>query len=496
VLTLKAALGIEVDPKLIVVPGRVLTSPNVRYSDGAAAYLRSGSWNMNNVKFTSETTLSNWTYLLISAQGSRDPWDNPASLERTIDGLTVTLRKFGVNASPCIRGRRIAVNPGSPEEDIDQVIHEFTSTPEKVPPKLILVILPFMNSAIFNRVKLTCDVKEGILCVCVLASKFAAAKEQYHANVALKFNLKLGGQNQSLGNQDLGVIAEGKTMVVGLDVTHPAPGSSSKAPSVAGIVASINANLGQWPADLRIQTGRQEMVADLSSLFKSRLKLWQKHNGALPENVLLYRDGVSEGQYNIVLEQELPALREVSHELYSASMQEQGLPHLTIVIVGKRHNTRFYPTNKENADRSSNPQNGTIVDRGVTEARNWDFFLQAHTALQGTARPAHYYIIYDEIFRSRRIPPHFTTVADVLEDLTHKMCYLFGRATKSVSICPPDYYADILCERARCYLGGIMNLSSSPGGSVLSGQTGQSSQIVDQSLVRVHENVKDAMFYI
>jgi eukaryotic translation initiation factor 2C len=77
------------------------------------------------------------------------------------------------------------------------------------------------------------------------------------------------------------------------------------------------------------------------------------------------------------------------------------------------------------------------------------------------------------------------------------MCYLFGRATKAVSICPPAYYADLACERARCYLGGLMDSSSgSPGASIASGQTGHSGQTVDMSLVKIHDNVKDSMFYI
>src|SRR5690349_20749659 len=98
-------------------------------------------------------------------------------------------------------------------------------------------------------------------------------------------------------------------------------------------------------------------------------------------------------------------------------MTKKGLPNFTIVIVGKRHNTRFYPTKKEDADSSShNPQNGTVVDRGITQAALWEFYLQAHTAIKGTARPAHYVVVYDEIFQHRKISPPFQTTADVLED--------------------------------------------------------------------------------
>jgi hypothetical protein len=203
---------------------------------------------------------------------------------------------------------------------------------------------------------------------------------------------------------------------------------------------------------------------------------------------------VSEGQYDLVLEHELPDLRKACQELYPAESTKQGIPHITIIIVGKRHNTRFYPTDKRDSDRSSNPQNGTVVDRGVTEARNWDFFLQAHTAIQGTARPAHYYIIYDEIFRNRTVQAPFRNPADALEDVTHNLCYLFGRATKAVSICPAAYYADLVCERARRYLSGVFD--PSPGTSPTASVTGQPPVIADPNLVTIHPNVRDTMFYI
>ena len=61
-------------------------------------------------------------------------------------------------------------------------------------------------------------------------------------------------------------------MVVGIDVTHPSPGSSSNAPSVAAIVASIDSTLAQWPTELRIQGARQEMVSAMGDMFKGRLR--------------------------------------------------------------------------------------------------------------------------------------------------------------------------------------------------------------------------------
>jgi eukaryotic translation initiation factor 2C len=75
--------------------------------------------------------------------------------------------------------------------------------------------------------------------------------------------------------------------------------------------------------------------------------------------------------------------------------------------VGKRHHTRFYPTSKDHADinprdpskGSYNTVPGTVVDRHVTGYGDkvWDFYLQPHKALQGTARPSHYIVIKNEM---------------------------------------------------------------------------------------------------
>jgi eukaryotic translation initiation factor 2C len=487
-----------VNPRLITVLGRVLTAPHVKYGGGKVATTKFGSWNMQSIQFSTKANLSTWTYLQISVEGSRDAWRNEQEVRSTMDDFKAKLRELGIDAKDYTPGLQFTLVAANVEGQIDALIHRFVSHPSRPPPKLLLVIIPYVDTTIYNRIKFACDVKEGLRNVCVVASKFSKPRnDQYFANVALKFNLKLGGRNQLVDNLKLGVIAEGKTMVVGIDVTHPSPGSSSAAPSVAGIVASVDHWLAQWPADLRIQTARQEMVSGLDSMLKSRLYLWAKYNkGAYPENVLVYRDGVSEGQYNSVLDQELPLLRKACEEVYPAGATKNRFPRISIIIVGKRHHTRFYPTKKEEADRSSNPQNGTIVDRGVTEARNWDFFLQAHTAIQGTARPAHYFIVLDEIFRDRKVQAPFANAADALEDLTHNMCYLYGRATKAVSICPAAYYADLVCERARCYLSRLFDATpgATPAGSVVEGAGGGAGPDPDD--LRIHENVRDTMFYI
>jgi eukaryotic translation initiation factor 2C len=78
---------------------------------------------------------------------------------------------------------------------------------------------------------------------------------------------------------------------------------------------------------------------------------------------------------------------------------------------------------------------------------DFDFYLQAHSGLQGTVKPTHYVVIYDES----------SLTADMVQQGVHAASYLYARATKAVSLVPPAYYADIVCEQARFWIHGFLN---------------------------------------
>lgn len=455
------------------------------YRQNKSARLEHGGWNIIGQQVITGGRLDHWGVLIISVRGR--PKNRILGNENVItQKFRTALVTAGMAANVADKVKPLDVN-SSDDPEIDSTIEGASKVCQ-----LIFVVIPARDPVLYKRIKRAGDVKFGVHTVCMDANKLLKPDHQlaaYLANVALKVNLKLGGDNHLVGLERNGIISEGKTMIVGIDVTHPSPGSAKEAPSVAGMVASVDKSLGQWPASLRIQTPTQEIVDGLKSMLKSHLALWRKKNKTLPENILVYRDGVSEGQYELVLIKEVSGLRDACEEMYPPPDQKKGLPRLTVVIVAKRHHTRFYPTKEADADKYSNPEPGTVVDRGVTEARNWDFFMQAHSALKGTARPAHYYVVCDEIFTTRKAPPPFRNVADVLEDLTHRLCYMYGRATRSVSICMPAYYADIVCERARCYLSHLYDQADSPS-------TAGNAPTARAEDVEVHPKLADSMFYI
>jgi eukaryotic translation initiation factor 2C len=68
-----------------------------------------------------------------------------------------------------------------------------------------------------------------------------------------------------------------------------------------------------------------------------------------------------------------------------------------LMCVLKRHNTRFFPTDHNESDDNGNPHCGLVTDERITYENAYDFYFQSHQCLQGTARPAHYVVLVDEI---------------------------------------------------------------------------------------------------
>ena len=79
------------------------------------------------------------------------------------------------------------------------------------------------------------------------------------------------------------------------------------------------------------------------------------------------------------------------------------------------------------------------------------------------------------------------------------MCYMFGRSTTAVSICPPAYYADILCERGRCYIHEVYNDS---GTNITDREKIKAARVTTWKKAvadwgeGIHPNLKNTMFYL
>ncbi|KAJ2990784.1 hypothetical protein NUW58_g2785 [Xylaria curta] len=480
--------GIQVGDRLLTVQGRELSPPTIVYKDVKPAggtkhvAVREGEWNMENVRvYKPGKRIDRWFWISID-EGYRAHQGHDQVLESMRKWISF-LQSQGIDiANAPLNGTTQVTVQRSPEDAIRAVFKEM----QKQNPQFAFVVLPGRKTdqRIYNEVKRLGDTEFGYHTQNVLRLNLTKNNPQLFANLGLKINLKMGGVNHKL-KDDLPILKQGRTMIAGYDVTHPTnlAGDTKGLPSFVGMVASVDHDLGQWPGTAWKQSGRVEMLDQrLEEQFTEHLKLYRKHSQVLPQNIIIYRDGVSEGQFQQVLEKELPFIRKACEQTYPASQR----PKITVIVSVKRHQTRFYPTDPKNMVRSRNIKNGTVVDRGVTQAATWDFFLTAHKGLQGTSRPAHYTVLYDEVFRG--LSPN--EAANQLEKLTYELCHVFGRATKAVSIVPPAYYADILCTRKRCYHSALFDTSDTRS-TVSSTSTEQ-----DGPAFNIHQNLAGSMFYI
>ena len=229
-----AAFGVGVDSKMIVIKGRLLAAPSLTLGGNVSFTPTAASWNLLNKKLATPVTVTKWSFLRLGGA----PFE-----ENHIKFFRGALKNCGLGEEYPLNPRGFyAPLPGS-EDANDAEIQKVFNAMSQAKVKIVLVILPFAGKTTYDRVKYWGDVRTGIHSVCVLAKKLDMGKT-YYANVALKFNLKCGGINQLLPEQ-LGFLNEGRTMVVGIDVTHPAPKDMIGHPSIAAVVASIDSHYGR-----------------------------------------------------------------------------------------------------------------------------------------------------------------------------------------------------------------------------------------------------------
>ncbi|ESK91292.1 argonaute-like protein [Moniliophthora roreri MCA 2997] len=434
---------------------RVLAPPTLRYGPGskqATIVPRNGAWNMIDKKFSKPMSIFNWIVVIYEQKKRFDP----VAAGEMIKGLAAGCTSTGMsvqNDNPLVFWENGQGRIADQLRSAGLRARETGVRGKKVGPNLIVVVLPEDGNEIYTAVKHFGDIKQGVATQCVKSGKAFRAKPQYWANVALKINVKLGGINLIPDPSSVAVLTDphNPTIVMGADVIHPAPGSDGR-PSFTALVSNVDSDTAKYIANSQVQTSRQEMIDDLQQMARSNIAnymnyrtLVEKQRSAAPTRIIFYRDGVSEGQFAQVLEQELPRLR--------AACEEQKIkPKITIIVVGKRHHVRFFPSTSQDQDpKSGNCLAGTVVDTTIAHPTEFDFYLQSHGGLLGTSRSAHYSVLYDE--------NNFS--ADALQSLSFALCHVYARSTRSVSIPAPVYYADIVCARAKNHYdpAGSVNLS-------------------------------------
>ncbi|KAK7388752.1 hypothetical protein VNO78_23579 [Psophocarpus tetragonolobus] len=481
--------SIRIDSKLASVEARVLPAPWLKYHDTGREkeYLpQVGQWNMMNKKVINGSTVRYWACINFSR----------SIQESTARGFCQQLVQMcqisGMEFSP---DPVIPVHSARPDLVKKALKYVHYAVLDKLGGKeleLLIAILPDNNGSLYGDLKRICETDLGLISQCCLTKHVFKINRQYLANVALKINVKLGGRNTVLLDAlswRIPLVSDIPTIIFGADVTHP-ESREDPCPSIAAVVASQD-----WPEVTKYaglvcaQPHREELIQDLykcwkdphhgivyGGMIRELLLSFKKATGQKPLRIIFYRDGVSEGQFYQVLLYELDAIRKAC-----ASLEPSYQPPVTFVVVQKRHHTRLFSNNhddRNSTDKSGNILPGTVVDSKICHPTEFDFYLCSHAGIQGTSRPAHYHVLWDE--------NNFT--ADEIQSLTNNLCYTYARCTRSVSVVPPAYYAHLAAYRARFYMEpDVHEIAKSRGA--------RSKDESVRPLPALKEKVKNVMFY-
>uniref|UniRef100_A0A4W3JAN3 Piwi like RNA-mediated silencing 4 n=1 Tax=Callorhinchus milii TaxID=7868 RepID=A0A4W3JAN3_CALMI len=189
------------------------------------------------------------------------------------------------------------------------------------------------------------------------------------------------------------------------------------------IIQDLASNSMEWYSRCVFQSSAVEVADCLKVCMQGALNKWLEINHMLPGRIVIYRDGVGDGQLMTLVDYEVP---QILHS-FKAVNPCYG-PKITMIVVRKRSPCRFF------ADVNGalqNPALGTVIDSEATRPEWYDFFLISQCARQGTVSPTYYNVVYDN---SGMKPDH-------VQRLTYKLCHLYYNWPGVIRVPAPCQYA-------------------------------------------------------
>ncbi|XP_059482470.1 protein argonaute-2-like [Neocloeon triangulifer] len=425
-----AEFGIQVSGSMTPVDGRILNAPALKYQGEQEVRVQNGEWKMNNQKFQKPCrAIKSWA--IVDLCGLRETNDIASKFPQFARDVGMTFEGRPQMLQPQNRFR------GKP--DLDRYLEDVA---RKGTFDLMIVVIPDYIGGVspYPSVKQILEMKFKILTQCIKMKTVRKLTPPTIGNILLKINAKMDGINHSIHTRSKPSCFNEPIMIMGADVTHPPPDSKSS-PSVAAVTASHDpVALFQYNMQWRLQPPKCEEILDMEEITYQHLRYFATKTGYPPKRIIFYRDGVSDGQFEMVLRCELGAIRRAVKRF-----KPEYNPPITFLVVQKRHHTRFFPRDRDPlADRNGNVPAGFVVDQTITHPRNMDFYLVSHQSIQGTSRPTKYQMLWDDA----------NMTEDQVEELTYYLCHLFTRCNRSVSYPAPTYYSHLAAFRAKNYIEG------------------------------------------
>ncbi|CAH8337728.1 unnamed protein product [Eruca vesicaria subsp. sativa] len=483
--------GMKVDTTMTPVEGRVLKAPALKLAERGKPVReepnprQNNQWNLMRKGVTRGSVVKHWALLDFTASERNYKFRMADDFVELLINRCSTL---GMHLDDPIiykpaRMDLLSNANNALEDFLRQVIDEAKNKHGGARPNLVLCAMSGRADG-YKTLKWIAETKLGLVTQCFLTSSANRGGDQYRANLALKINAKVGGSNVELMDTTFSFFKrEDEVMFIGADVNHPAA-RDKMSPSIVAVVGTLNwPEANRYAARVIAQPHRKEEIQGFGDTCLELVKAHVQATGKRPNKIVIFRDGVSDGQFDMVLNVELLDLK-LTFE------KNNYFPKITVIVAQKRHQTRFFPATSNDGSDKGNVPSGTVVDTKVIHPFEYDFYLCSHHGGIGTSKPTHYYALWDEL--------GFTS--DQLQKLIFEMCFTFTRCTKPVSLVPPVYYADMVAFRGRMYHEAssreknIRQPRGAPPPPLASSFSSLS--LEDKAIFKLHKELENVMFFV
>ncbi|KAJ0230980.1 Protein argonaute 3 [Hirschfeldia incana] len=471
--------GMKVDTNMTSVEGRVLKAPTLKLTERGRAVReepnpQNNQWNLTRKGVTRGSVIKHWAVLDFTLNNMPKDF---------VKNLIDRCWKLGMQLDPPIVYKSLRMgtlsNASALEELLRSVVDEARRNHGGARPSLILCAMSERVDG-YKTLKWIAETKLGLVTQCFLTGPATKGGDQYRANLALKINAKVGGSNVELMDTFSFFEKHDQVMFIGADVNHPASRDKTS-PSIVAVVGTLNwPEANRYAARVIAQPPRIEEIQGFGETCLELVKAHVQATGKRPNKIVIFRDGVSDGQFVMVLNVELLDVK--------LTFEKNGYnPKITVIVAQKRHQTRFFPD--DGSDK--NVPSGTVVDTKVIHPFEYDFYLCSHHGGMGTSKPTHYYTLWDGL--------GFTS--DEVQKLIFEMCFTFTRCTKPASLVPPVYYADMVAYRGRMYHEASSrekNIRQQPRGASSSSLASSFSSLTveDKAIFKLHKELENVMFFV
>ncbi|XP_051547621.1 piwi-like protein 2 [Myxocyprinus asiaticus] len=406
--------GLNISQEILVTQGRTLPNETICMHSASFVTSQSVDWSREVVRDPSISTVPLNCWAVFYPRRASD------QAEELVTTFSRVAGPMGIRIE---RPIRVELRDDRTETFVKSIHSQLTCEPRV---QLVVCIMTGNRDDLYSAIKKLCCIQSPVPSQAINLRTISQPQKlrSIAQKILLQINCKLGGELWTVS------VPLKYLMVIGVDVHHDI---CKKSRSVMGFVASLNSMLTKWYSRVTFQMPHEEIINGFRVCLLAALQKYYEVNHTFPEKIVIYRDGVSDGQLKTVELYEIPQVLKCFETIPNYE------PKLAFIVVQKRIGTTLYSCG---ADHFGTPSPGTVLDHTVTN-RDWvDFYLMAHSIRQGCGLPTHYIAVYNT---ANLTPDH-------LQRLTFKMCHLYWNWPGTIRVPAPCKYAHKLAFLSGQYL--------------------------------------------